>query len=117
MFVRGEEIVFGGSVAIAQPLELHLAHGGFHEATVAALGRCLLLPRLRVQVRGPAQNGQATLAHAGAGFGQMFKPQLLPQHVVNSFGQHAALARAQVHGLALVSEILGHHAVSGVFKT
>jgi hypothetical protein len=46
--MRGEEIVFSGGIAVAQPLELHLAHGGFHEAPVAMLELRLLLPGLRV---------------------------------------------------------------------
>jgi hypothetical protein len=68
-------------------------------------------------MRGPTQNGQAPLAHAGAGFGQVFEAQFLSQYVVNGFSQHAAFARAQVHGLALVTKVFGYHAVSGVFKT
>ena len=81
------------------------------------LGLGLLLLSLRIQMRCPSQNGQTSLAHSRARFGQMFKPQFLSQHVVNRFGQHITLARTQVHGFALVPKIFGHHAVSGVLKT
>ena len=42
MFVRCQEGVVCGGIAVCQPLELHIAHGGFHETAVTVGGLRLL---------------------------------------------------------------------------
>ena len=116
MFVRRQKCVLGGGVAISQPLELHLAHGGLHEASVPMRGLGLLQFGLSVQVSCPTQNGESAFFHTGARLGQVLKAQFLAQHVVAGFGQDAAFTRPQGHLLALITEIFGNHAVGRVVK-